>query len=398
MWCGQGQAEGLLITMTDVTDLKRSEEDLRDREDRYRLLFDRNPMPMYSYEVEEFRFVMMNDAFVDQYGYTRDELLKMSIFEIHPPEDAEKLRELIRRIARNRLSYSGIWRQVKKDGTTISVDVSSRGFSAGGRWVRVAAAMDVTERLKAQQAIAGSEQRYRSLVETAGSVIICLDPNHRITEWNDEAQRLSGRTREEVMGQDYFTLCLPHAYWNDVDADMRRVLTGEITRGFEAPFCTNKGTMHLCLWNVCRQLDDSGNPIGIIAVGQDITDRKTAEEALRSSENLYRTVGEAMPQLMWTMRPDGTYEYTNARFTTITGLTAEQANVAGWAAFVHPEDMPEVVGAWRQACERPRTGNWKYDFAAWTACIVGSSRAPRPCWMWMGNCRNGSVSPLISMS
>src|SRR3954465_1216347 len=96
----------LLIVLTDITNLKRSEDDLRDREDRYRLLFDRNPQPMFAYDVDTGRFVIVNDATVARYGYSREELQRMTIFDLHPPDELLRLRALMTRISRNPVSAS----------------------------------------------------------------------------------------------------------------------------------------------------------------------------------------------------------------------------------------------------------------------------------------------------
>lgn len=138
---------------------------------------------------------------------------------------------------------------------------------------------------KTDLALQASEARYRALVQTVGSVILLISPDHKILEFNQEAERIYGRRRESVLGKDYFELFLPETVWEDVAADIRKVLAGEPTRGFENPVLAADGKERILLWNVVRMLDDQGEPSGFIACGQDITDLKQTEKELRKAKD-----------------------------------------------------------------------------------------------------------------
>ena len=136
------------------------------------------------------------------------------------------------------------------------------------------------------------EELFQSVVQTAGSVIIFLSPDHRILGWNQEAERVCGWRREEVMGQDYFELFLPRAVRESFASDMQKVLEGEPTRGYESPIAARDGTERTLRWNITRTVDSQGQPNGVIACGQDITERHQLEEQLRQSQRM-----EAVGQL-----------------------------------------------------------------------------------------------------
>jgi PAS domain S-box-containing protein len=136
------------------------------------------------------------------------------------------------------------------------------------------------ERKRPEVALRESEARYRSLVNTAGNVILVLSPDHTIMEWNREAEEIYGWPRQDVVGQDYFKLFLPESIWEAVATDIKEVMAGKETKCFENPIRTRDGSERILSWNVNRLLDTSRRPIGIIAIGQDITERKRAEEKL----------------------------------------------------------------------------------------------------------------------
>lgn len=140
----------------------------------------------------------------------------------------------------------------------------------------------------AEEKLRESEERFRTLFQTAGSVIGVASPEGLILEFNPEAERVTGWQRQEVLGQDVSRLFVPEAYREEVQAEIEKALAGEPTRGFETPLKLRHGGERLFLWNVNRLLGEGDLVLGIIAVGQDITERKRAEEELRESAQKLR--------------------------------------------------------------------------------------------------------------
>ena len=119
---------------------QHAEGALRDSESRYRLLFANSPLPMWIYDAETLRFLAVNDAAIAHYGFTRDEFLALTIVDICPAEDAEKVR-----------TGETQWRHRRKDGTLISVEITSidATFATEGKPSRLVLAHDVTVREEA---------------------------------------------------------------------------------------------------------------------------------------------------------------------------------------------------------------------------------------------------------
>jgi PAS domain S-box-containing protein len=134
----------------DITEAKRAERSLRDNEERYRYLFEQNPLPMLVFDWETHRFLAVNHSALEQYGYSRDEFLERTIFDIRPPEDAPLLREHLGQRPSG-LRRSGTWRHLRKDGTVIWVEIVSLQIDFAGRPARLVLANDVTKRLAAER-------------------------------------------------------------------------------------------------------------------------------------------------------------------------------------------------------------------------------------------------------
>lgn len=129
-----------------------------------------------------------------------------------------------------------------------------------------------------------SERRYRSLITAAGSMIGCVDPDGRITEFNPEAERITGYNRDEVIGRDYADLFEPHIERVRVMRDIQLVLEGENVRDSESEIVVRNGERRVVIWNLTPILDGEDRPAGVLAIGQDVTDRRRAEEAQRRLE------------------------------------------------------------------------------------------------------------------
>ncbi|HEX8424511.1 MAG TPA: PAS domain S-box protein, partial [Pyrinomonadaceae bacterium] len=163
-------------SVEDITARKRAEEMLARSEEQYRVLFESNPNPMWVYETDTYAYLAVNEAAVRHYGYTREEFLSMSIFDVRPAENVPAVLENIAAFPSEH-RYSGEWEHRKKDGTPIFVEISSQQIDFGGRAARLVLVNDVTERKQAVEALSESEERYRELFENANDVIYTTDLN-----------------------------------------------------------------------------------------------------------------------------------------------------------------------------------------------------------------------------
>ena len=128
----------------DITAETRAAEAIADSEASFRLLFSANPQPMWVYEASTFRFLEVNEAAVRHYGYSREQFLAMTILDIRPPEDIERMRAAAasEQVARE----STGWRHRLADGRDIDVDISSHRLLFAGRDAVLVAALDITDR------------------------------------------------------------------------------------------------------------------------------------------------------------------------------------------------------------------------------------------------------------
>ena len=134
---------------TDIHQQVLAEEAIRASEQRYRLLFEDNPHPMWTYDLDTLSFTSVNDAAILQYGYTREEFLRMSVAEIRPAEDVAAVMALLKNTGHT--LRAGPLRHKKKDGSIFWVEVAGHPFSIGTGRSCLVLAQDVSERVRLEE-------------------------------------------------------------------------------------------------------------------------------------------------------------------------------------------------------------------------------------------------------
>jgi len=261
---------------------------LAERELRYRLLFEGNPLPMWFYDDETLRFLDVNDAAVAHYGWSRDEFLAMTILQIRPAEDLPLVHSLRSVLRGTRNQVPGTMRHRLRNGEIRAVEVVSHGLDWEGRPARFVVATDVTERVAAQEALRDSQARLAGVVSSAMDGIISFDESQRVVLFNAAAERMFGVTEAEALGAplDRF---IPERY---------RGAHVESMRLFEE-YGTTKRPMGSLANLAALRADGSEFPIEAtiskVVVGgrriftvilRDVTSRRKLEEQLRLSQRL----------------------------------------------------------------------------------------------------------------
>jgi PAS domain S-box-containing protein len=289
----------IVTVARDITERKRGENALRESDDRHRQLFESNPLPSWVHDLETLRFLMVNQAAVLQYGYTREEFLTMTIKDIRPPEDISALPDNIAGITLDGDDFlSGQWRHLKKDKTTIYVEISSHAMICDGKRAELVIANDITRRKQAEESLRESETRFRMVSENLGEGIFITDLDDQILYVNSRMAELVGYAREEVMGKPGYRLLLPQEEWPGF-LQRNKDRGGCISERSELHVKRKDGTWIWLEVNAAPYHNAAGEIVGTLAANTDITERKHADAVLRESEKRYRLLFENNPHPMW---------------------------------------------------------------------------------------------------
>lgn len=158
---GKYDSDGKLMSvqgyLLDITARKTAEDNLKKSEEQYRLLFYGNPQPMWLFDFDTLKFIDVNEAAIEHYGYSREEFMKMTLIDIRPKEEAKIYmnfrNKLVRSKSRNFSGNAGIWKHKKKSGEVIDVEITRTPIIFEGKNAILILASDVTERLRAEESL-----------------------------------------------------------------------------------------------------------------------------------------------------------------------------------------------------------------------------------------------------
>lgn len=311
-----------LVQIIDITERKQAELELHQSWENYKTLFENNPHPMWVYDRETLAFLMVNDAAIQHYGYSREEFLKMTILDIRPSEDHKALKENVGRVT-DGLNQAGIWRHIKKDGSLVYVEIASHTLEFNGRKAELVHADDVTERVRATSALQASEANYRNLVEKSESAIAVVDRDGKILFANEKGKDIWHET--EFIGKTIYDV-FPQEYANRYLTAIRSVIDSQISIMDEIESVVAGKSMWFRI-SMTPLRNPDATVSSLVLNAWDITDNKIAEQLLRESEIRARAMLDAYPDLMFRMNREGIFlDY--------------KADVQD----LYPQDTPSLIG------------------------------------------------------
>ena len=314
----------------------RAEEALRHSEASYRSIFEASEDPIFVHDWETGAILDVSPKAVEVYGYSREEMRRLTVADVSADEAWYAMAEAARHIGQAKLQSRPVrfeWRARHRDGHVMWHDVTLKRATIAGEPRILAFTRDITERKHADEALRASEEQYRAVFNATADALVLRDADNRIVDVNPALLAMTGYTREELVGARRWLFVRPNED-EEAAARARRVLAGE-TSHRETQAVRKDGTpFDVEVRSVPIQY--RGRP-HVLAMAREITARRLADEALRASEEQYRAIFHATADALVLRDADNRIVDVNPALLAMTGWSREELVGNHRWAFLPPE-------------------------------------------------------------
>lgn len=353
----QGKFTGSVGLLSDITERKRVEEELRESEARFQAFM--NNLAGFAFIKDpEGRHVFVNSTWERLFGHKLEAVRGMTDDDLFTGEMAAEFKVGDARLRAERKPFQAI-EVLTLQGETRSYFVSKfliPGEREGEELIG-GVAVDVTERLKTQEALRESQAMSQAILGSALDAVVTIGEGGSIVEFNQAAEKMFGRKRDEVLGLNMAEVIVPpEMRGRHQDALKKCVETGEsriLGKLIELQAMRADGSLFPVELTINRV--EHGPRLLFTGFIRDISERKAAEAALRLSEERYRTLMSASVSVVWTTNAEGEFDAPQPSWGNYTGQSWEQYRGFGWAQAIEEADREVIRERWKVALEKRQT-------------------------------------------
>ncbi|MCL4190653.1 MAG: PAS domain S-box protein, partial [Thermoguttaceae bacterium] len=338
-WTPDGKPLVMTGTHSDITRRKRAEEALRESEERHRQMFAAVSDALLVIDLDG-RVVEANPAACRMYGYAREQFIGLSAKDFAHPDYAH-LFEIFKQQVTAAGHFAAESVEVRKDGSLFHVEVRGSQVTFRGQLHLLAALRDITQRKQMEDALRRERYYTESIVRSMADMLVVVTPDGRIATVNDATCRLSGYLEQDLIGQPATLLFEEEEEEEEEEGTVQSFMSGfplpvnrtMLRRLAQAGFASNlekrlrtkSGEKIPVLLSGAVMRDEQGGVRGIVCLALDMTDRKKAEETLRSSEAKLHAIAHSAQDAILMMDPQGAISYWNPAAESVFGYPREEA-------------------------------------------------------------------------
>ncbi|MCR4428194.1 MAG: PAS domain S-box protein [Caldiserica bacterium] len=311
-----GNVKNVVEVGRDITIPHKTQEELRESEEKFRILVELSADGIFL-EDERANILDCNEAGARIYGYKKEEIIGKNVRDLVPEDFARTLPEVID------FDTAGVYEErlsKRKDGSIFPSEIATRLWTVGGKRRLLAYVRDISERRLAEETLRQSEEKWRTYIEEASDWIFTLDPSGKFTSINRTACESLGFKQEELIGRYSIDFVAPEAR-DKAREIFARIIQGEYIPQVEVPVISREGKRFI-LEIRGRRLFQGEKFKGTLHVGRDVTERKIAEEALKESEERFRSLYENSTIGLFRTTPDGQFLMANPALIKMLGFSS----------------------------------------------------------------------------
>lgn len=349
LWLGQ-HFKGVLYILLSCFLLygliKRNMARLELSQKAYMRMFRENPQPMWIFSTESFRFLEVNDAAVNLYGYSREEFLRMTILDIRPPEDIPKLQQN-QGVFRGGITSGGQWRHYKKDGTIMYVRIEAFATVYDEHPSEVVSVFDITDKYMADEALNKQEQLLKAMINSTENMVWAVNTQLQLIALNNSFRHNSG----------LFTgISDPAPFWEEY---YRKCLDGE-RQLFEYVIPGNDEKWKYAGLSF-EPIIHNEKIIGVACQAWNATEIKENELKLKKALERYDLLSLATNDAAWDYDLASNMITWNEKMQQFYGFSGTGADVSYWEGRIHEEDRERVMRTIEEAISQ-KERRWQAEY------------------------------------
>lgn len=282
------------------TDIENKEEKKNQANREFEKLFRKNPNVMFVYDMATYRFMEVNERMIQKYGYSRDELMKMTIKDLHPEEEIKMVEEDVESVDTD-FNLSSGWTHITKSGEALIVEVNAYPIEYQGKKAELVLVTDITEKVKTEKKLLNAYTELNFHINNTPLAVIQWDKEFRVQKWSAQAENIFGWKKEEVYGRKPEEWNFVHEEDSDhVNEKINNLLSGKES----SKVITNRnyhkdGSTIYCEWFSSRLVDQNGELISVMSLAHDITEIKLAEQHKQRYQKRFEVAAELTSDVIW---------------------------------------------------------------------------------------------------
>ena len=292
------------------------------------------------------KVISANRSFHQTFRVDEEKTIGKLIFDMGNKQwNIPKLRELLEQILPQNTSFSDfeVQHNFEHIGSRTMLLNARRIYHVPDKTKMILLAFeDISERRQAEQEIIKSKNTAESYLNIAAEIILALDAKGNITLLNESGHRLLGYKNGTLIGKNWFEVCLPKSIKKEIKSLFNKLMQKKIenVETYENLVLTRDGTEKIIHWHNSLLQDDQGNIIGTLSSGEDFTERKQSQEALRKSEEQLRFITENTTDniAITTFDLEAKYIYVNPSVKTVLDYDPQELIGKSFFDFIHPDD------------------------------------------------------------
>ncbi|MBN1573896.1 MAG: PAS domain S-box protein [Deltaproteobacteria bacterium] len=315
-----GKPVKLIGACIDITERKVAEDALRESEERYKSLVENLNDAIFNLD-KEGKISYLSPVVETISDYKVEDLMGRPFIELVHPDDLEGLMNSYQKTATGRYEPHE-FRVLKKDGTSLHVNTSSRLILEDGEVIGMSGVLtDITERKRAEETLIDEKEKAKIYLDTAGVILIALNRKGEITLLNKKGHEILGYEEGEIVGKNWFRTCLPKGIRGEVESVFKMLMSGDVepVKYYENPILTKSGEERIIAWHNTILMGREGEIVGTLGSGEDITERKRAEENLIENTLYFRSLIDTLHEDIIVIDGDLRVTDINSSFLKKTG-------------------------------------------------------------------------------